>query len=752
MNISEHLLYQSIIKYHNAYDCILNAFRRAIKDADGTVPDIVGHKRGSKFAAELIATVFELFPPEDIEEYINLGRKEKLARSLMHFLNSEKYNATKIKSMLEEFSRIPAGRIHLSTTMTLDIRVNLLSHFISNHLEYIGIAKNYINMRDVTAIISRSVSVPGTTGTIGGKAAGMLLANRILRPSLNPEAAEEFNDYITETDSWYVRSSIINEFIADNQLEECHSLKYLEGDEFEREYNVLFERFMQGRFSSRTLTQFKQILNAAEGCPLILRSSSFLEDSINCSFTGKYDSFFISNRGTEKERVAEFTKAIKKVYISLYGASVIQYRKDRSLLDYNEKMSVLVQKVVGQEYGKYFFPAIGIVGFSHNPYCWNQKIKPEDGMLRMVMGLGTRAVDRVGDDYPRIISLSAPQLRPEGSDREKIRYSQKYVDVINLESHEVETLHFVDLANYMLEQRCNFPFRDFISVEKSGVLAPPMLTPDRFEYDRCALTFEGLLNRPGFASMMKRIFNKVGAVYDIPVDMEFAYDNNRLYVLQCRSLCSGGDGAGESIDIPDVADVDCLFKTTGCVRSANLNNIEYALYVDSENYHALPTLEKRFEVARLVGMINRKLPDRRFIIMGPGRWGTNNPELGLSVKYADINNSLVLAEIGLGKNGETPELSYGTHFFQDLVEADIIPLPLFPEQPDNYLNLPLLNSATNCLPQGISIPAEFEQVIKLIDFTQATGGRLLHLRLDSHSKRGIAFLAQRAVASAVCAI
>lgn len=752
MDISEHLLYQSIIKYHNAYDCILNAFRRALTDFNAAMPDIIAHKRGSKFAAELIAAVFQHLPPEDIEEYINLGRKEKIARSLLHFLNSEKYNATKIKSMLEEFSRIPAGRIHLSTTMTLDIRVNLISHFISNHLEYIGIAKNHINMRDVTAIIARSISVPGTTGTIGGKAGGMLLANRILRPSLDLAAAEEFNDYIKETDAWYVRSSIINEFIADNHLEECHSLKYLDGDNFERGYDTLCERFMQGRFSSRILNQFKHILNDAEGCPLILRSSSFLEDSINCSFTGKYDSVFISNRGTAKERITEFTRAIKQVYISLYGASVIQYRKDRSLLDYNEKMSVLVQKVVGQEYGKYFFPAIGIVGFSHNPYCWNRKIKPEDGMLRMVMGLGTRAVDRVGDDYPRIISLSAPQLRPEGSDREKIAYSQKYVDVLNLESRAVETIHFVDLANYMLEQRCNFPFREFISVVKNGVLAPPMLMPDHFEYDKCALTFEGLLDRPDFASMMKRIFSKVGGVYDIPVDMEFAYDNNRLYVLQCRSLCSGHDGVGETIEIPDIADTDCLFKTSGCVRSTSLNNIEYAIYVDSEHYHALPTLAKRFDVARLVGMINRQLAERRFIIMGPGRWGTNNPELGLSVKYADINNSLVLAEIGLGTNGDTPELSYGTHFFQDLVEADIIPLPLFPEQPNNYLNVSLLSSAANCLPLGITIPAEFAQVIKLIDFAQVSGGRLLQLRLDSHSKRGIAFLAPRTVTPVVCSI
>jgi hypothetical protein len=422
-------------------------------------------------------------------------------------------------------------------------------------------------------------------------------------------------------------------------------------------------------------------------------------------------------------------------------------------LDYNEKMSVLVQKVVGQEYGKYFFPAIGIVGFSHNPYCWNRKIKPEDGMLRMVMGLGTRAVDRVGDDYPRIVSLSAPQLRPEGSDREKIRYSQKYVDVLNLESREVETIHFVDLANYMLEQRCNFPFREFISVENSGVLAPPLLIPDRFEYDKCALTFEGLLNRPSFSSMMKRIFSKVARVYGIPVDMEFAYDNKRLYALQCRSLCSGGDGTGDSVKIPKIADADCLFRVTGCVRSASLNNIEYAIYVDSEHYHALATMEQRFEVARLVGMINRQLAEQSFIIMGPGRWGTSNSELGLSVKYADINNSLVLAEIGLGDNGKTPELSYGTHFFQDLVEADIIPLPLFPEQADNYLNFSLLNSTVNCLPQGVEIPAEFSQVVKLIDFAQVSGGRVLQLRLDSYSKCGVAFLAPRTVAPPVaCSI
>jgi hypothetical protein len=306
MNAKEHLLYQDILKYHNAYDCVLNAFERALRDHNLEAP-AEDSERSPEFASGLIAKVFDNLPPETVEEYINLGRKEKIARSIMHFLNNEEYNTNKIQTLLEEFSRIPAGKIFLPTTMTLDIRVNLISHFISNHLAFISIAKNYINMRDIASIIDNSVAVPSTTGMIGGKSGGMLLANRILRPTLSFECPKELEGRIEEIESWYIRSSIINEFIANNQLEECHSLKYIEGDEFDKQYKALSKRFMKGSFSPRTIKRFRSILDKARGCPLILRSSSFLEDSVGCSFSGKYDSFFISNRGSDEERLQEFT-------------------------------------------------------------------------------------------------------------------------------------------------------------------------------------------------------------------------------------------------------------------------------------------------------------------------------------------------------------------------------------------------------------------------------------------------------------
>jgi len=742
MNAKEHLLYQDILKYHNAYDCVLNAFERALRDhnIESAAED---SERSPEFAANLIAKVFDSLPPETVEEYINLGRKEKIARSIMHFLNNEEYNTNKIQTLLEEFSRIPAGKIFLPTTMTLDIRVNLISHFISNHLAYISIAKNYINMRDIASIIDNSVAVPSTTGMIGGKSGGMLLANRILRPTLSFECPKELEGRIEEIESWYIRSSIINEFIANNQLEECHSLKYIEGEEFDKQYKALSKRFMKGAFSPRTIKRFRSILDKTRGCPLILRSSSFLEDSVGCSFSGKYDSFFISNRGSDEERLQEFTDALKKVYLSLYGSNAIQYRKDNQLLDYNEKMSVLVQRVVGHEYGKYFFPAIGIVGFSRNPYCWNKRIKPEDGMLRMVMGLGTRAVDRVGDDYPRIVSLSAPNLRPEVTEREKIRYSQKYVDVLNLETREIETVHFVDLVNYLLERGEKLPLNDLISVEKDGVLARPMFFPEQLNYEKCAITFDGILSQPDFTKTMKYIFSTVEKAYNMPVDMEFVYDSGKIYVLQCRSLSSRDNASVGAVEIPETENQDTLFRTTGCIRSAILENIDYVVYIDAEAYAKLPSMTDKHEVARLVGIINRALAGKRFILLGPGRWGSSNPELGISIKYGGINHSAMLIEVGFNRDGITPELSYGTHFFQDLVEANIIPLPLFPEQPGSFLNLEFLKNAIDHLPPEVEMPKGLNGVIKVINISRQLPGSLLHIRLDAESGNGVAYIAPR---------
>jgi pyruvate, water dikinase len=737
MTDREHLLYQNIIRHSDAYGFILNAFVNALAEVNRPVSNV---ENTPKHDAGVLAAAFEAFSPEEVDEYINFGRKEKIAREILRTLNSEEYNAPRIQELLETFCQIPIGNLHLPTTMTLDIRANLITHFISSHLAFLSIAKNHINMRDIATVIAASVTIPSTTGVIGGKAAGMFLSNRVLRPTLEAEYPPELDGLIEEVQSWYIRSSIINEFIAYNQLEECHSLKYLEGKEFEKQYEKLQQRFMDGDFPESTLAKFHEIIAEAGDAPLILRSSSFLEDRIGCSFTGKYDSIFIANRGTSGKKLQMFTRAIKNVYLSLYSASAIAYRRDNELLDYNEKMSVLVQKVVGRAYGKYFFPAVGMVGFSHNPYCWNKRICKEDGMLRMVMGLGTRAVDRVGDDYPRIVSLSAPSLRPEVTEREKIRYSQKYVEVLNLENGELETLHFVDLVNYIWDQGEQFPINDIVSIDNGGVLSKPLFRPDKLEYDKCAITFDGLLVKRKFTRMMQYIFETVEKAYGMPVDLEFAWDDGKLYVLQCRTLSSRPDAPSCAVIVPNLAESQTLFRCNNCTRSAELDNIEYAVYVDHDAYDNLESIEKMQMTSRLVGLINRELSDKKYILMGPGRWGSNNPELGVGVKYGDINHTSMLIELGFERGGSAPELSYGTHFFQDLVEADIIPLPLFPEQKGYFLNLEMIQKAENSIPEIADFPEEFKKVIKVVNFRDSFGS-LLHVKLDGDSGCGCAYIA-----------
>ena len=750
MDITKHILYYKILANYDAFPeikevfqrildengikCGTRCFRKMVKDSP---LDTDSFNREDKQALLALAVFIENFPPETVVEYINLGQKEKVAREIMRYLDEERRNVEKISYLLTRFNRIPVGKIHLPTTMTLNIRVNLITQFISSQLAYISIAKNFINMRDIAKILGNSVYSRYAAGLIGGKAAGMVLANRILRPTLDGYD-HDFEEKIEEVDSFFVKSSIISEYTTLNKLEECHSLKYFEGEKFEEERNKLYSRFMKGRFSDDTIDQFKEILKKTKGSPLILRSSSFLEDSVGCSFTGKYDSFFITNTGSMEERLDELITAIKKVYFSLYSENVIQYRKDRQLLDYNERMSVLIQKVVGSHYGKYFLPALAMVGFSRNSYCWNKRIKPEDGMLRMVMGLGTRAVDRVGDDYPRMVSLSAPSLRPEVTNAEKIKYSQKYVDVLNLETRQVETVHFVDLVNELWENGYDFDVSDIVSVEENGVLRKPMFQPDRLEYDKCAITFDGLLNNRGFTSLLSNVLNNIEEAYGRPVDMEFAYHHGKLYILQCRTLYERD--SVENVSVPEVDGADMIFTVKDTVCSAVVKDIKYIVYIDRNIYDSIDNMERKFEVARTVGKINRELEHERFIIMGPGRWGSSNINLGVPVKYNDINHTLILVEMGWVKDGVTPELSYGTHFFQDLVEADIIPLPLFPEGENSSFNKAFFDNAVNRFSDFQNLPDSFREIIKIINVPKESDGRSLAVYLDSQERQGVAVL------------
>ncbi len=751
MDLKEHVLYQKVISHVHAFEHVIKVFERVLEEkglwcrdeelkraeTDASEPGAPGGP-DELYSARLLATFFQRMNYEDALGYIDLARKDMLAREMLQYLNVTRGDPEKIWNLLHKFCEIPVGRFHVSPSVTLGIRVDLISQFISDHRPYVSIAKNHITMRDVEDVLSRSIGSVSQPGLIGGKAAGMILANRILQPTLTA-GDPELEGALEEPESYFVKSCVAADYVNRNGLQECHSLKYLDHDAMETLRETLYERFRKGSFSDHVNGMFMDILRQTEGNPLILRSSSYLEDSVGHSFSGKYESIFISNRGTIEERFEELVWGIKQVYLSLYGAQAIEYRRDRNLLDHDERMAVLIQRVVGARYGKYFFPSVALVGFSKNSHCWNSRIRKEDGMLRMVMGLGTRAVERVGDDYPRMVSLSEPTLRPEVTMSEKIKYSQRCVDVLNLETRQVETHNFADLVNEITAEGRQVDLRDIVSIAEDGMLKTPLFFPDQLEHGKCAITFDGLLKNKKFPALMKKVLQKIESIYGMPVDMEFVYHDNKLYVLQCRHLSQRAAFEG-AVLVPPVADEDIIFTSRQGFSSAVVKDIESIIYVDENEYAALATADRKSEIARIVGRVNRALAGTRFILMGPGRWGSSNIDLGVPVRYNDINNSLMLIEIAREKDGVTPEVSHGTHFFQDLVEANIIPLPLYPDADEAVFNAAFINGAGNCLAALDPAGAEFASVIKVINIPSEASGRLLHVYLDETVPYGAGLL------------
>jgi hypothetical protein len=217
--------------------------------------------------------------------------------------------------------------------------------------------------------------------------------------------------------------------------------------------------------------------------------------------------------------------------------------------------------------------------------------------------------------------------------------------------------------------------------------------------------------------------------------MEFAWDEEKLYILQCRSLSLRKEV--DRVAIPSGApEEDKLFVTHSGLSSASIPDIEYVLYVDPRAYDRLDSVEKKHRVGWAVGQLNQRLSGKRYALLGPGRWGSNDINLGVRVTYSDINNTRLLVEIAFARDGYTPEVSYGTHFFQDLVEADIAIIPLYPDTPGNMLKEDLLLGSENSIARVDPGLKDLAGVVKLLHVPSVTQGRFLHVYLDGDSQEG----------------
>lgn len=655
---------------------------------------------------------------------------------LPEWFDPELISEARLIDHAQTIERLPSqDRAPLEYHLT-ELKVTLIRRLISDQLRYINIAKEWFTIADLKEIYQRRIGF----GRIGGKSAGMLLAGRILKEV----ASEALKARIRIPESFFLGSDLMYIFMSMNGLMHWNDQKYKPGDQIRAEYPHIQEEFAVGKFPPEILVELQSMLHLIGPSPVIVRSSSQLEDNLGTSFAGKYDSHICPNQATLEENLQALTRAIARTYASTFKPDALLYRRSRGLQDYDERMAVLIQPLEGEKFGRYYLPFGAGVAFSHNFYRWDPQIRREDGFVRLVWGLGTHAVERVGNDFPHLVALSHPMLQPDDSPEAIRHYSQHYLDLIDLEDNELKTLPISEVLTPQYP-----PIRFLAQLERDGYFSTPRMSVMQSDIPTMVITFHLMLQRSPFVSLMSEMLRLLERYYHTAVDVEFTLqipDSSaslpavKVSLLQCRPQSSME--ITSKAKLPEkLSESDIIFSSRFVVPQGYVENIRYVIFIPPEQYFALPTSFARNEVGRIVGRLNSALERKSFICVGPGRWGTIKTDLGVFVGYADICHAAALVELSGKGVGIAPEFSLGTHFFQDLMEEQIYPVAVLLDSADVIFNRDFFYDTPNCLANYLvpeSIPIDSLRLIKVDSFKP---GCHIKLIMDDEEGLAVAFLA-----------
>jgi hypothetical protein len=552
-------------------------------------------------------------------------------------------------------------------------------------------------------------------GSVGGKSKGLIFVSHLM-----DEGREKLSDYpemLRIPKSTVVATGVFDQFIQLNGLVDIVGLIY-DKEITDEELNV---EFLTGEFPPKTHDQLLEFLEKKH-LPLVVRSSSVLEDRPEHSFAGIYQSVFITNKGPLSKRIAELEMAIRIVYASTYGPDARKYSERLERVWQTEKMAVLIQDVIGSHHDDgLYYPFFAGVAFSKNYYPWSKRIGVEDGLCRIVAGLGTRAVGRFN---ATVFSPSHPELRPQGMTVNDILGSSQ--DVVDALDYDDEVLKSVDLRDIQAYNNDLYKLSQTLREGSYFMETGKVFTPD----ENLILTFKPVLtsNRHiPLVPFLKSLLRDLERVTGAPIDMEFAFDHNYgngeegdggFYLVQVRPL--GRKTEHRKVVVPpDIHEDKVLLRSKSVLGNGVLKGITHIVWIQHRKYD----FTKGYEIAREVGRINDMFEGMAYILMGPGRWATTNPELGIPVSYSEISNAQVVVELSYERF--SPELSYGTHFFADMEASNMLYIPLFLEKGD-YLNEAYLNERKSKVeskwvkvievPQGLSVYVDGESRTGFIHF------------------------------------
>lgn len=625
-----------------------------------------------------------------LSRYYQILEEEETQKQDQNFDSHDRFfSMAKLEYQQGRFREETENQI-LESTMTKDKR---LQEMLKKYFK----PKDYFKLRD------RMIG----SGAIGGKACGMLLARKIVNTLL-----PEYRAHREAHDSYYIGSDVFYTYIVSNNCWETRIAQRTEEGYFEKA-GQLQQALLSGEFPSNIREKFRSVLEYFGQSPIIVRSSSFLEDGFGNAFAGKYESVFCVNQGTLEERLKVFEDAVRRVYASIMDISALEYRKQRGLEHRDEQMAVLVQRVSGSHWGDYFFPAAAGVGYSYSAYKWSKDMDQSAGMLRLVAGLGTRAVDRTENDYPRLVNLDRPAVSMQTNVADKHRFSQKNMDVLDTKENRLLTKSTDSLMEILpLWYKRAIMERDYEAEEALNRMG-------RWR-QVWFVTCQKLLENREFTGLMQKLLKTLEQVYGNPVDIEYTVniDEEGAFVvnlLQCRPLFTGSRGG--KVEIPGLPKEKTFFHLKdSSVGNSLKKQIHVVIQIEPKLYYEYP-YGKKHQVAEAVGKINRyyKGSGKNILLMTPGRVGTSSPELGVPVTFADISAVCGICEVSDSRAGYMPELSYGSHMFQDMVEAEIFYSALWEDKRKLAYDPELFAEEENLFPR---ICPDMEELFPMFRVTQ----------------------------------
>lgn len=621
------------------------------------------------------------------------------------------------------------------------------------------ILTDYRNIEQLILMVSKLYG----KGTIGSKALGLETAYAILN-----NAAVRRKHQITlpvyKPDSYYLGSNLLLDFFNHNK----HLGKYrrLKNETFEKIITAqeeLEHDFMSAKMPASVMQYLEKIIREIDR-PIIVRSSSKLEDNVDASFAGQYASFFLANEGSFEDRLDALEYAVRKTWRSLFSADAIVYRIKMGFLHRDEQMGILLQRVIGRKFDvkyldsdtgeekirRFFAPTVAAVGFSRNLiYILSNKMKQEDGIVRLVLGLGTRAVER---KFAYEASLSLPSFLPERNPYLRKKMSQAILDCIDLTANTIVSIPIGWAAKY--SGKFYDLIQPFIAILKEGYLRKPTSHFD-IEYkgtleerrdENIVVDFHSLLQLNtkwkgySFAKEFRNILQALEENFGHPVDVEFAININnkgipKFYILQSRALVEFN--GSKEVTIPSYRKNELLIENNECLTHGFTGTgSNYLIYVDSLEYKNYPD---KAEVARAIGKIvhHPDLRDEGIIAILPGRTGSNNPELGVPVRFNEISEINGLVEYG--DDVLTSDISYGTHFYTGMKDVKIGLMPVQKKSPKSFFNDEFFRKTK-------SVTAEFipnsgiGEALRVIRISDIFKNKKAFMYLNGVEKRGVLLL------------